>query len=158
MTEPTDETQTGYTPPDRTPARDPSTGETPGAVLPPPGAAPAAQTPATSVPPLVPGPRPPTPTDAAHPDDSYPLRADPNRPAASEWREPPWFPPRDRPGKRGPNIATIVIGLVLVAIGLYYLLDVTLGIDLPPIRWGSVWPIILIAIGGLVILRASSRR
>jgi hypothetical protein len=162
MTEPTDETQTGYTPPDRTPARDPSTGETPGVVLPPPGPPagppPAGQTPSTSAPPLVPGPTAPPAPDPARPDGSYPLRADPNRPAASEWREPPWFPPRDRPVKRGPNIATVVIGLVLVAIGLYYLLDVTLGVDLPPIRWGSVWPIILIVIGGLVILRASSRR
>ena len=158
MTEPTDETQTGYTPPDRTPARDPSTGETPGVVLPPPGPPPAGQTPSTAAPPLAPGPIPPAATDPARPDDSYPLRADPNRPAASEWREPPWFPPRDRPAKRGPNIATVVIGLVLVAIGLYYLLDVTLGVDLPSIRWGSVWPIILIAIGGLIILRASSRR
>jgi len=158
MTEPTDETQTGFTPPERTPARDPSTGEAPGAVLPPPGPATAGQTPSTSATPVVPGPTPAAPVDPARPDDSYPLRADPNRPAASEWREPPWFPPRDRPAKRGPNIATIVIGLILVAIGLYYLLDVTLGVDLPPIRWGSVWPIILIVIGGLVILRASSRR
>jgi hypothetical protein len=157
MTEPTDETQTGYTPPDRTPARDPATGETPGVVLPPPGPPPGGETPPTA-PPLVPGPTAGPATDPARPDDSYPLRADPNRPAASEWREPPWFPPRDGAAKRGPNIATVVIGLVLVAIGLYYLLDVTLGVDLPPIRWGSVWPIILIAIGGLIILRASTRR
>jgi hypothetical protein len=157
MTEPTDETQTGYTPPDRTPARDPATGETPGVVFRPPGPPPGGETPPTA-PPLVPGPTAGPATDPARPDDSYPLRADPNRPAASEWREPPWFPPRDGAAKRGPNIATVVIGLVLVAIGLYYLLDVTLGVDLPPIRWGSVWPIILIAIGGLIILRASTRR
>ena len=154
MTEPTDETQTGYIPPDRTPARDPSTGESAG-VFPPP-APPSAGTPSTAPPPLVPGPT--AATDPARPDESYPLRADPNRPAASDWREPPWFPPRDGPAKRGPSIATIVLGLVLVAIGLYYLLDVTLGIDLPTIRWGTVWPIILIAIGGLIILRASTRR
>ena len=118
MTEPTDETQTGYTAPDQPPT----------------------------------GPAAP-----ATPSSTPPLRADPNRPAASDWREPPWFPPRDRQVARGPNIVAIVVGLVLIAVGLYYVLDVTLGISLPAIRWGSLWPVILILIGGLMLLRASRR-
>ena len=52
----------------------------------------------------------------------------------------------------------IIVGLALIAVGLYYVLDVTLGISLPAIRWGSLWPVILILIGGLMLLRASSRR
>src|SRR5436305_14061849 len=105
MTEPTDETQPVYTPPDQLPT----------------------------------GPAAPAPSSP-----TLPLRADPNRPAASDWREPPWIPPRDRRVDRGPNIVAIVVGLVLIAVGLYYVLDVTLGISLPAIRWGSLWPLILI--------------
>jgi len=168
--------------PDQTPARATGVDATPGVILPPPGPPSAGQTPLPAPPPLVPGPSawpgpsdplsgpiqpppsaapggPPTPPLAAPGQTgSPPLRADPNRPAASDWREPPWFPPRDRPRHRGPSLASIVVGLVLVAIGLYYLLDVTLGISLPRVRWGSLWPLILIGIGGLIVLRAAGRR
>ena len=131
MTEPTDETQTGDTPPGPTPPSPVDPALAP--VLPPVGPASAS-------------------------GGTPPLRADPNRPAASDWREPPWIPPRGQRADRGPSIVSVVVGLVLLAIGLYYLLDVTLGISLPAIRWSSLWPVILIAIGGLIVLRASSRR
>jgi hypothetical protein len=84
------------------------------------------------------------------------MRADPDRPADSGWREPPWFPPRDR--DRRPSPIAIVIGLVLIAIGLYYFLDRTLGIALPGIQWSSVWPIILIVLGGLILVRSFQRK
>ncbi|HET9614538.1 MAG TPA: hypothetical protein VFP22_06980, partial [Candidatus Limnocylindrales bacterium] len=88
-----------------------------------------------------------------------PLRADPNRPAASDWREPAWFPPRDRPRARGgPNVAGIIVGLVILAIGLYYVLDVTLGLSLPRLSWGSLWPLILVVIGLLILARGAGRR
>ncbi|HEY7131010.1 MAG TPA: hypothetical protein VH440_02105 [Candidatus Limnocylindrales bacterium] len=76
--------------------------------------------------------------------------------APSEWREPPWYPPRDR--DRGPSLVAIAIGVVVLLIGLYYFLDTTLGIDLPAVRWGSLWPVILIVIGGVIVLRALGRR
>ena len=87
-----------------------------------------------------------------------PLRANPDRAAASDWREPPWFPPRERPRHRGPSLVAIVVGLSLLAVGIYYFLDRTLGLDVPAIRWSSVWPIILIVFGGLIVLRALGRR
>jgi len=85
-----------------------------------------------------------------------PLRADPDRPADSGWREPPWFPPRER--DRRPSAFALVVGLVLIAIGAYYFIDRTLGIALPPIQWSGVWPIILIVIGGLILVRSFQRK
>ena len=84
------------------------------------------------------------------------LRADPDRPADSGWREPPWFPPRER--DRRPSAFALVVGLVLIAIGAYYFIDRTLGIALPSIQWSSVWPIILIVIGGLILVRSFQRK
>ena len=146
MTEPTDETQTGSTPPGDTPSGSTPPGDTQRGRTPP--------SPVDPIPPAVVPPATPEAGSAATP----PLRADPNRPAASDWREPPWIPPRSRSVDRRPSIVSVVVGLVLLAIGLYYLLDVTLGISLPAIRWSSLWPVILIAIGGFIVLRASSRR
>jgi uncharacterized membrane protein len=172
MTDPTDEIQphpiAPATPDDEAPASDADA--TPGVILPPPGPASAGEIAAPAPPPLVseptaPGDRDPAPpavtppvSQAAPPGAVPPLRADPNRPAASEWREPPWFPPRERARDRGPSIASMVIGLVIVAIGVYFLLDVTLGFDLPRFRLATLWPLLLVAIGGLIVLRAVGRR
>jgi len=56
------------------------------------------------------------------------------------------------------DTGTIVWGLVLVAVGGWFFLDRTLGLDLPEIDWGDVWPIVLIVIGIAVILRGLARR
>ena len=90
------------------------------------------------------------------------LQADPDRPADSGWREPAWFPPRDRDGRgardRRSGTIGIVVGLVMIAIGAYYFLDRTLGIAMPRIQWGSLWPILLIVVGGLIIVRSFQRK
>jgi hypothetical protein len=100
-----------------------------------------------------------TATDAGAAADP-PLRADPDRPSDSGWREPAWFPPRDRTrhGDRRASPFAIVIGLIFIVIGMYYFLDRTLGIALPPIEWASVWPIVLIVLGGLILVRSFQRR
>ncbi len=49
-------------------------------------------------------------------------------------------------------------GLVLVTVGGWFFLDRTLGLDLPEVDWGDVWPIVLIVIGIAVILRGLARR
>ena len=67
---------------------------------------------------------------------------------------PGWNAPR----KRDPNLATIVVGSVFLAIGLWYFLDETLGFQMPDISWGSLWPVLLIVIGGLILWRAASDR
>ena len=85
-----------------------------------------------------------------------PLRADPDRPADSGWREPAWMPPRER--ERKPSLAAVVVGLVLIGVGLWFFLDRTLGVALPRVQWSTIWPVILIVIGGLIVLRSFQRR
>ncbi len=67
---------------------------------------------------------------------------------------PGWRPPHEPET----NVASIVVGLVLLAIGIWYLLDQTLGLDMPRIRWSDLWPIILIVLGGVMLYRSTTRR
>lgn len=107
--------------------------------------------------PVVDPPPPPVEPAVEPPPPGEPPPAEP--PSATDWREPPWFPPRDKDRReRKANLATIVIGLVILAVGVYYLLDQTLGVTMPRIQWGSLWPVLLIALGGLVLLRSIERR
>ena len=48
-------------------------------------------------------------------------------------------------------------GLILLA-GIWFFLERTLGIELPDIRWSTVWPVLLIVLGGFIVLRALGRR
>lgn len=103
----------------------------------------------------------PSPPPASEPVATPPspvsrLRVDPDGPKATDWREPAWFPPRDK--ARGPSLAGLVAGFALVAIGLYFFLERTLGVALPRIQWSTLWPVILIAIGAIVLVRSVSRR
>ena len=75
-------------------------------------------------------------------------------PPASPSAPPPWQPPR----QRGRNVASIVVGLVFLAIGIWYFLDTTLGLTMPDIEWDNIWPIILIIIGGVIVFRAATDR
>jgi hypothetical protein len=76
--------------------------------------------------------------------------ADPNLPE----RGVDWRPPRSRES----NIASMVVGIILLVIGVWYLLDQTFGIEMPRIDWGNFWPILLIAIGGIMLVRSARRR
>jgi hypothetical protein len=64
-----------------------------------------------------------------------------------------WRPPRSRES----NVASMVVGLILLAIGVWYLLDQTLGIRMPRIDWSDIWPIFLIGIGAIVLIRSARR-
>jgi Domain of unknown function (DUF5668) len=69
----------------------------------------------------------------------------------SDWRQ--------REGaRRAIDTGTVIWGLILIAVGGWFLLDHTLGFDMPDIDWGDLWPVILIVIGGGVILQGISRR
>ncbi|HZC31732.1 MAG TPA: DUF5668 domain-containing protein [Candidatus Bathyarchaeia archaeon] len=109
-----------------------------------------------------PGDRPPgvpPPVEPASPGAPSPGLSPPGAPRANQWREPPWIPPRDQDRReRRSGIGTLVFGLIIVAVGVYYLLDRTLGIAMPRIQWGSMWPVLLIVLGGLILLRAIERR
>ena len=68
------------------------------------------------------------------------------------------FETRPQPPDSGPGrVATIVLGLIVIAIGLWFFLDRTLGFDLPDIDWGGLWPVVLIAIGAWILLGAGRR-
>ena len=49
-------------------------------------------------------------------------------------------------------------GLVVLAVGLWFLADVTIGLDMPNVPWSDVWPLGLILIGGLIVVRGMGRR
>ena len=65
-----------------------------------------------------------------------------------------WRPPRSPES----NVPSMVVGIILLGIGVWYLLDHTLGIVMPRIDWGDIWPIFLIAIGGIMLVRSARRR
>jgi hypothetical protein len=59
---------------------------------------------------------------------------------------------------RGVDTGTVVWGLIFLAIGAWFFLKDTLGIRLPAIDWGDLWPVILIVVGAAVIFQAMRRR
>lgn len=56
------------------------------------------------------------------------------------------------------DLAGRLWGLVLLAVGIWFFADVTLRLDLPAVAWDDLWPVVLIVLGGLVVLRGVARR
>ena len=56
------------------------------------------------------------------------------------------------------DTATRVWGLLVLAVGLWFFADITLGMDMPPIAWRDVWPLGLIVLGLAVLLRGLATR
>jgi len=65
---------------------------------------------------------------------------------------------KDPAVNRAADTAARAWGLLILAVGAWFFVDVTLGYDMPAVPWGDVWPIGLIAIGLLVVLRGMTRR
>ena len=53
---------------------------------------------------------------------------------------------------------SVVLGIVILAIGLWYFADRTLGLDLPQLNWNQLWPVALVALGVWIIARPYLRR
>lgn len=51
----------------------------------------------------------------------------------------------------------VIIGVIILAVGGYFLLRNTFGIVLPDINWDMVWPLAVIAIGIGIVWRAWER-
>ena len=69
---------------------------------------------------------------------------------------PPAIPPEPTGVQRateGPRYGSIIVGLVILAVGLWYFADRTLGLDLPRIEAGQLWPIAVIGLGAWLIIR-----
>jgi hypothetical protein len=66
--------------------------------------------------------------------------------------------PPPGPGRRAADTASRIWGAILIAAGLWFLADQTLGLAMPRIPWGEIWPLGLILLGAVVIARGLSRR
>jgi hypothetical protein len=51
----------------------------------------------------------------------------------------------------------VLFGVIILAVGLWFLAEHTLGIEMPSVRWNQVWPVILIVIGLWVVLGSTRR-
>lgn len=69
---------------------------------------------------------------------------------------PPAIPPEPLPGPPvtdRPRYGSIIVGLVIIAVGLWYFADRTLGLELPNLEADQLWPIAVIAVGAWLIIR-----
>ena len=53
---------------------------------------------------------------------------------------------------------SLIVGVILLAIGLWYFADRTLGLALPRLNWNDLWPIALILVGAWIIAGPYLRR
>ena len=77
----------------------------------------------------------------------------PPQPAAARPAEPAWRPP---PAERG-RTASLVFGVIILLVGLWFFASRTLGLDLPDIEWSQLWPLLLIGLGAWIVLGAMRR-
>lgn len=65
-----------------------------------------------------------------------------------------WRPPASDSGRN----ASLIFGAVILILGVWFFATNTLGLDLPDLDWGQLWPLILIAIGAWIVLTAMRQR
>ena len=56
------------------------------------------------------------------------------------------------------DTATRVWGLLVLAVGVWFFADITLGMNMPTIAWRDVWPVALIVLGLAVLVRGMASR
>jgi hypothetical protein len=69
---------------------------------------------------------------------------------------PPAIPPEPEPrpaNDEGPRYGSLIVGLIVLAVGLWYFADRTLGLELPRLEADELWPIAVIGIGVWLIVR-----
>jgi len=77
-------------------------------------------------------------------------------PLPSHAPPPPAIPPEPTPGPPlddGPRYGTIIVGLIILGIGLWYFAERTLGLNLPRLDADQLWPIVVIGFGVWLIVR-----
>jgi len=70
---------------------------------------------------------------------------------------PPVAPPPRRVERDRGRTASVLFGLVILGIGLWFFVEQTLGYQLPRIRWSQLWPVFLIVLGLWVVLGSMRR-
>jgi Domain of unknown function (DUF5668) len=96
---------------------------------------------------------PPAPEAPVAPAEPTPTPAPPT-PAPAAPPPPAWQRTAADSGRTG----SVVLGVILVAIGLWFFADQTLGLDMPRLDWGDLWPLIIIGIGAWIVLSSLGRR
>jgi Domain of unknown function (DUF5668) len=56
------------------------------------------------------------------------------------------------------DTAARVWGLLVLAVGVWFFADITLGMEMPGIAWRDVWPVALIVLGLAVLVRGMASR
>ena len=64
-----------------------------------------------------------------------------------------WQPP---PADHGRG-ASLILGVILLVIGGWFFASRTLGLDLPRLDWGQLWPILLVGLGLWIVWRSVQR-
>ncbi len=90
------------------------------------------------------------------PTTSTPIPPPPG-PVPSTPQPPPAAPSRRRQRTDSGRGVSLVFGVILLVIGLWYFATRTLGLDLPDLDWGNLWPLILIGLGVWVVFRSMRR-
>jgi len=70
---------------------------------------------------------------------------------------PPVAPPPGRIERDRGRTASVLFGLVILGLGLWFFAEHTLGYQLPRIRWSQLWPVFLIVLGLWVVLGSMRR-
>jgi hypothetical protein len=55
------------------------------------------------------------------------------------------------------DLGGLIVGLIILAVGCYYVLTKTLGLSLPELEWDRVWPLFVIALGVGIVWSAWNR-
>jgi uncharacterized integral membrane protein len=58
------------------------------------------------------------------------------------------------PDRRYVDWGALIFGAIVLVVGAYLLLKDTFKVNLPDISWDMFWPVIVIAIGVIVLVRA----
>jgi hypothetical protein len=58
---------------------------------------------------------------------------------------------------RGLDLGAIIIGVLVLGVGAYYVLVNTFGVNLPDLDWDKIWPLAVMAVGIAILAGAWSR-
>ena len=95
-----------------------------------------------------PPPSTPEPPPAATPPPPVQPVAPPAPPAQPTWRP--------QPADHG-RTGSLVFGVIILVIGLWFFASQTLGLDLPDIEWSQLWPLLLIGVGAWIVYGSMRR-
>jgi hypothetical protein len=98
---------------------------------------------------------PPEPAATAPPGPAPTTPPPPVQPASTPTPPPPPTR-RPAPADRGGS-ASLIFGVIILVIGLWFFATKTLGLDLPDIAWGTLWPLLLVGLGAWIVFGAMRR-